>query len=421
MRADRIRAGVVAIALVAAACGDDPLGAGAEPDIPVGDAALGRLAFSAKCAGCHASADGLDLAFFAFSDTTIIRRAVAHVDTATARDIVAHVRSLATTHVDRNLRLFQPGGRMTAGDAAFAVALFGSDAWPAGMTTSQLRAIDPRDVALAIPMPLWSVEEGNTDWMPDTPLPDGILDYRGSLVRAAIAGYRAAPTRENLARAVTALRTADRRADNPAAPCLLTDSLRVEYERCFQVRRWTSSLVAQHMIRYGVDDAMDASIHDVWWDVGNVARKSRQGGHSIDNAVLNWASWMVLGWTFDPGGHPTVYTGGGAARLGLPRHATFIALRSQVSRVAGRDLPYEDVRQAIRFAPAAWAYDVAHFGFRHLEERQQAGDLPRSAQDRADAHMAITRALADLKRKVPAHQYAAVATMADRLVPLLQN
>ena len=421
MRANGIRFAILAVVLAGAGCADDMVEPSREPVGFVADAARGRLAFSNACSGCHASGDGFDLAFFGFSDTTIIRRAVAHVDTATARDIVAHVRTLGAARLDRNGRLFQPGGGVAAGDASFAVGLFGSDSWPASLTTAALVAIDPRRVRLAIPMPLWSVEEGNVDWMPDDSLPEEILDHQGSLVRAALAGYRVAPTKENLARAVAALRTADRAMANPAAPCLLEDPARVDYERCFQVRRWTSSLVAQHMLRFGIDAAIDASVHDAWWDVGNVARKSRSTGHAIQNAVPNWAAWMVLGWTFDPGGHPSVYTGGGANQLGLARHATFIALRSQVARPARGDTPYEDARQAIRFAPAGWTLNVAEFGFRHLEERQAVGDLPRTAQDRADAALSIANALADLKRKLPAAQLASLQARADRILSVMAN
>jgi hypothetical protein len=130
---------------------------------------------------------------------------------------------------------------------------------------------------------------------------------------------------------------------------------------------------------------------------------------------------MVLGWTFDPGGHPSVYTGGGANQLGLARHATFIALRSQVARPARGDTPYEDARQAIRFAPAGWTLNVAEFGFRHLEERQAVGDLPRTAQDRADAALSIANALADLKRKLPAAQLASLQARADRILSVMAN
>src|SRR6478672_9809822 len=59
----------------------------------------GRVAFASSCASCHASADGIDLAFFGFADSTIIRRALKHVDDATARDIVAHIHTLRIPQV----------------------------------------------------------------------------------------------------------------------------------------------------------------------------------------------------------------------------------------------------------------------------------------------------------------------------------
>ena len=103
-----------ALALVAcalASCsGDDPTGALVdEPPVVVGDPAAGMVAFGAECASCHATGDGLDLAFFDFTDTTIVRRAVAHVDTATALDIVAHINTLGVHPEDRHVRIFQPG------------------------------------------------------------------------------------------------------------------------------------------------------------------------------------------------------------------------------------------------------------------------------------------------------------------------
>lgn len=421
MRPPRIRSGIIALALTASGCADGPLDPGPAAHPPVADAARGRLAFANACAGCHASGDGLDLAFFGFSDTTIIRRAVAHVDTALARDIVAHVRTLGRPLADRNERLFQPGGVVAPGDVAFATALFGADRWPAGMTTAELRALDPRRIPVAVGMPRWSEEGGNTDWMPDVELPAGILDYDGARARAAIAGYRAAPTVENLARAVFALRLADRNVANPGAPCLFDDPARVNYTACFEVRRWTSSLVAQHGLRYGLETAADPALNDVWWDVGNAARKSRPTASAIEQAAENWAAWMILGWTFNPGAHPSTYTGGGANQLGLPRHAAFIALRSQVARAAGSDAPYEDLRQSIRFAPAGWTYEVAAFGFRHLEERQAAGDLPRTAQDRIDAAASIANALTELRRKLSAAQVASFQGVADRILAMVAN
>jgi hypothetical protein len=214
---------------------------------------MGQLAFEQSCSGCHASRDGFDLKTFSFTDTTIIRRAVKHVDTATARDIVAYIHGLSAPPNNKDVRLFQPRGAPLAGDMEFAVALFGRDSWPADMTTAQLLAIDPRNVQIAARLPVWADETSNMDWMPDSELPGGILDYSGGLARGAIAGYHAAPTADNLVRAVNALRTADRAPANPQAPCLLEDTLRVRYRECFEVRRWTSSLVALYMLRNGMN------------------------------------------------------------------------------------------------------------------------------------------------------------------------
>jgi hypothetical protein len=409
---------VLMSAVLAVACSDEsPTGHSA---LPVGDALRGQMAFVASCSECHASNDGIDLAVFRFTDTTIIRRAVAHVDTATARDIVAHIRKLNATPLDENTRIFQPGDYTVGSDIEFAVRLFGSDSWPADMTTAKLRAIDPRTVRVAVQMPLWSDEQSNLDWMPDVPLPDAILDDQGALVRASIAGYRAAPSRENLVRAVAALRSADRRVTSTAAPCLLEDSTRVDFMGCFQLRRWTSSLVAQHMIRYGISSAIDPMLHDIWWDVGNAARKSiRQGQSVIPNARLNWAEWMYLSWSFDPSRHPSVYTGGGMIGIGMPRHATFIALRSEVARPMRSVTPYMDVQSAVGFAPAMWAYQVATFGYNHLLERLSSGERPNelSLQSARDA---VNQAFTTAQRKVTATQLATLRGLRDQVLAQLQ-
>src|SRR5688572_8939921 len=404
--------------VLAVACSEEsPTG---HADLAIGDPVRGQVAFLTACSVCHASNDGIDLAAFRFTDTTIIRRAVAHVDTATARDIVAYVRTLRTTAFDRNTRIFQPGDYTVANDVEFATRLLGADAWPAGLTTAELRAVDPRNVRVAIQMPLWSDELSNLDWMPDFPVPDAILDEQGSFVRGMIAGYRAAPTRENLVRAVAALRSADRRVSSAAAPCLLEDSTRVDFIGCFQLRRWTSSLVAQHMIRYGITSAIDPMLHDTWWDVGNAARKSlRQGQSVIANARQNWAEWMYLGWTFDPSRHPSVYTGGGLNGLGMPRHATFIALRSEVARPRRSLAPCSDVQSAAAFAPRSWAYQVVTFGYHHLLERLGSGDRPVDTSLQA-ARDAVNMAFNNAQRKVDATQLAALQNLRDQVLLGLQ-
>lgn len=405
--------------LAAAACHDHGPTA-VDEELPVANAIVGRAAFSVSCAGCHASDDGVDLAYFGFTDTTIIRRALAHVDLTTARHIVAHIRTLPVRATNRELRLFQPGERMVASDVEFATALFGSDAWPATLTTAQLRALDPRAIPIAVGMPLWSHEQQNVDWMPDRPLPDPILHFRGSAAVAAVAGYRAAPTLENLARAVTALRTADRHLENAGAPCVLEDMTRADFELCFEVRRWTSSLVAQHLIRYGLPSTLPAALHDVWWDVGNVARMSAaKGTTGLPNRLVNWASWMYLGWSFDPSRHPSVYTGGGFRQLGLSRHATFIVLRSQVARMAGSGQPYDDLRQAVSFAPAGWTAAVATFGYRHLLERLATGDAPQRVEEVTRVRDVIRATAVEVARKAPVAERAALERLAQQVLAAL--
>jgi hypothetical protein len=410
---------LLAVLALLAGCGDDsPVG----PDVPRPDPVLGLAAFSLSCAGCHAAADGFDLAFFGFRDTTIIRRAVAHVDTATAKNIVAYIRTLATPHAPENARLFQPGGAPLASDVEFATSLFGQDGWPEGLTTAELRAIDPRMVRVALPLPVWSDEGTNLDWMPDAPLPEGMLAFDGGNVAASIAGYRAFPSRENLGRAVRALRMAERTPGNAEAPCLLEDPARVNYVVCFEVRRWTSTLVAQHMLRYGMAESLGPEIHDIWWDVGNAARKSRADpSGTIPRPLENWASWMYLGWSFDPSRHPSVYTGGGLRQLALSRHATFIALRSQVARPRGSLSVYDDLVQAVRFSPNPWTAPAAGFGFRHLLERLSAGDRPGTSAQVSEAALKVNMALGDASRKVGETARVALAALAKQVLAALNE
>src|SRR6266545_4205162 len=82
------------VVLLVAGCSDASHGP-IDPAAPKPDVSLGHAAFVQSCSTCHASGDGFDLKTFGFSDTTIIRRAVKHVDTATARNIVAYIQTVA--------------------------------------------------------------------------------------------------------------------------------------------------------------------------------------------------------------------------------------------------------------------------------------------------------------------------------------
>jgi hypothetical protein len=268
-------------------------------------------------------------------------------------------------------------------------------------------------------MPIWSDERTNLDWMPDFELPPTILDYNSGLARNTIAMYRASPTRENLTKAVSALRNADRATANPDAPCLLEDLARVKYRECFEVRRWTATLVALHMLRSGSDAHLGGTLHDIWWDVGNAARKSRADATvPIANPVQNWAAWMYLSWTFDPSRHSSSYTGGAFRELGLSRHATFIALRSEISRPKNSASVYEDYVNAVRFAPSGWTLPVATFALRHITERLAAGDRP-SLASIATAITQIYSGLTEANKKIPVADRSKVETLALQVIAAL--
>ncbi|MEE2898211.1 MAG: hypothetical protein VX815_07055 [Gemmatimonadota bacterium] len=363
---------------VATAC-DSPAAPVAEEPVVVARPAspkLGNVAFLDECASCHASRDGFDLAFFSFPDSTIMRRALGHVDEATAFDITAYINTLSVAPVARHDQTFQPGGLELTNDVEFARNLFGSDAWPSDLSTAGLSAMDPRDVPVALTFPRWSSEETNLDWMPDARFPEVLLTRSNHWAGSAVRQYQESGTGLDLYRAAQRLRWAERNPVNNAAPCQLGEEARFRPNECFQARRWTASLVAQHMLRSGSSEPMHFALHDTWWDVGNVARKSLVHGRPIPNAEQNWAVWMYLGWAFAPQRHASTYLSSALVRLDLPRHATFHALRAQVARVEGTGDAYKDLFTTVRVAPRGWLVDAARFSLRNLIERLEAGDQP---------------------------------------------
>ena len=150
---------------------------------------------------------------------------------------------------------------------------FGSDAWPDTLSTAGLRALNPRDVAIAVPFPLWSDEESNRDWMPDADYPDALLDHGEGEARSRLEEYRRTRSVQDLISALQALVAADRESDNAEAPCV--DLLeRLQPAACFDARRWVSSFGAQFMLRHNLDASVHNALHDVWWDIGHVARRT---------------------------------------------------------------------------------------------------------------------------------------------------
>ena len=390
-----------------------------EPNPPApGSSIRGGLAFNAACASCHSSGDGFDLAFFSFADSTIIRRALKHVDLTTANFIVDWIHSIPAPQHARDERPFQPAQTLLPSDIEFARALFGSDAWPATLTTAQLRALDPLQVPVAIALPRWSVEEANTDWMPDVPLPASILADQDSAPARAIGAYRQVPTLDNLLRAMTALFSAMQRNDSPG-PCHFESRGRVDVTECFNAERWAGSLVAQHMFRAGITTALpDTSFHNMWWETGDAARRAESRGVTLPNANQLRISWMYLGWMFGAANHPTFYMIPGLQTVGLTRHAVWVAMRSMVARPAGGWLEYDDLLNSVRYGYDGWLYASQRFGYRHLLERIQAGDLPPSARI-ADARARVSSAAAEAGARLPAAQRDSLNLLAKAVLDAL--
>lgn len=415
-----------AIPIAAAGCGGDALGppGQTDPPSPVGDALAGAIAFVENCGTCHSAKDGFDLAFFAFPDTTIVRRAVVHVDTGTALDIVAHIGTIDVRPADRTTRVFQPQDVALGSDLEFALEVFGADRWPVDLSSDGLLTIDPRAVKAAVKFPIWSVEETNVDWMPTRPIDEALLDFDAGAARFALDRYYTTRSLDDLSRAVVALRIADRSRENADAPCIedpgAEDPLALfDAEECFEARRWTSTLVAQHMLRTGQEMPISPLLHDVWWDVGNAARRAAQRRDDFENAVENWASWMYLGWSFAPQQHASVYLGIALNELGLPRHSTFVALRSQVARSRRSLAPYRDVRNAALFSPPTWTSGAVRFGFSHLIERLEAGDMPRD-EVLTEAEQSVRDAYEIAARKLFHIEVVELRGLRDRVLDLLK-
>ncbi len=347
------------------------------------------------------------------------------MNSTTAVQIAAYIRSMNTPHVSQSLRLFQPGGSTAASDVDFAVGALGQDGWPATMTVSQLRAIDPLRLRIVPNLLIWSNEATNLDWMPDDSLPTAILTYRGNAGATALATYNASPTTQNLVAAVTALFEADHANTNAGAPCMFFAASLVNYKQCFEVRRWISSLVAQHMLRAGITRPLGAGLHSIWWEVGDAARRSMGQPGEVANALQNTVAWMYLGWMFDPAEVAAVYTVGALRQMGLPRHATFVALRSMVARPAGslqEDLTvWIDFREFAGAVPASWAAPAAGFALRHLLDRLNSGDRPPAGTATDIAIRWVNDGMTAIAKKVSAADLASLTTLSNQVITLLRN
>lgn len=159
--------------------------------------AVGSIQAGAACANCHAP-DGLDLAYFNFSDETILRRAADHLPAEQSVSIVNMVHALRQryrinpkdpmTHPP-----FQPGGTILSGQTVGARDLaFGRQLQQKGFRFATQKVlsreeaisqmvewlieVDIRSLPIGIPLNRWSEDPAHggehasiADWLPDLP------------------------------------------------------------------------------------------------------------------------------------------------------------------------------------------------------------------------------------------------------------
>lgn len=388
----------------------------------------GQQAFESQCTPCHSNRDGFDAAYFSYTDTNIVRRALGHVDTATAWRIADYIRLLSVPKVPESTRLFQPGGGLVLGtDASFAVQLFGADQWPSSLTRAQLLAIDPRDVAISFALPQWSNEANKpTEWVAKTPLDAATLDFGGARVRTALASYEASPSPSTLGLAVQAIWEVTKTGwRTPDAPCPYQwRKTAPDWNACFNALTWASSLGADYMLRRGLTGFVDARLSNVWWQTGMTAHHSRQQTSvpPVPSAKEAAEVWFYLGWMMNPAGVEAIYTTTLLKERGRPRQATWVAERSLVARlpnVWSEDVnPFADFLEVTTVAPTNWTVNATRFALAELLRRLQSGGHPPAANVYT-ARSAVQSGMAKVKARITAAEYAPLQALANQVLALL--
>lgn len=407
-----------ALALVAAACAGDDSPSG--PDVEA--IAAGRAAFASECAICHTALDGFDVALFGFADADIVRRAVKHVDESTANEIVAYIHSLDVTPIGRDVAPFQPGGDIVASDTLFWRTLFQTDGWPDDLTPAALRAIDVRNTPVALRFPLWSVEEAETDWLPDLPLDSALAEHADGALRAAVQAFQTDPSAGTLNAAIQRFRQA---SEASGGPCAGPPSGEARARECFQARRWMSAMAAVDVLRNRTAPTeIPLEVLDLWWDTGKVAQSlflQEPGQHPFDMV----SGWLYLAYSFNPtrfrneGGYLEQFLQLG----GQPRMATFAALRRMVAAEDVHDpVPaqrFSDAYVAAVRGPASLRAGVTRFAFEFLIDwLDDSGTLDEDS--RAEAAFLVNALYSDASKLTPDQiepgELAVLAGLRDRLL-----
>lgn len=314
----------------------------------------GAIQGGAACANCHAP-DGLDLAYFAFSETTIKRRAEPHVSQLSAelsgKDFEKIKKMIEALRIKYNItpkdpmefRPLQPGGEVlpgnTAADRDFA---FGQQLQSMGFLfisepvlsledakrhREEWLKVNPRTLKIGIPFNRWSEDPFHgtehasmADWLPDLPrIPrSGQADEWYALQDQ----YLRNPTDENF----WAMYDNEHRH---------TQSIFNGSSEHFFHRKYRSVLMAQHMFRKELlnrDEfpdrptlawfpARNGDIDNPIWDIGltahnlrngpsdegdfamppNVLLRSKPSGTIKEQMDAIRVPWFYAGWLFDQG------------------------------------------------------------------------------------------------------------------------
>ena len=103
------------------------------------------------------------------------------------------------------------------------------------------------------------------------------------------------------------------------------------------------------------------------------------------------------------------------------RHATFVALKSEVSRPKNSTSVYEDVLNAAKFAPTTWTLSSVSFGLRHLDERLKAGERPTGTGQPALAISQVNSVLTEANKKLSTADRETLKALAQPVLAQLQQ
>lgn len=351
--------------------GEDPF----DPDDP----AVGLQVFQDACGTCHVGSDGFDLAFFDYLRGDVVRRARAHVGEEQALAIANYVETLQVERRDPDHRPFQPGEGVLVSDEEFWRSAVGGEGIPDGLTADDLRSADLRALPIPFRLSPWSDEEGESDWMPERPLPLGLLDAEGERVRTAVDTYFASPTTQHLVDAVATFRQVSVQPGQVCEGGVLSLDRPLD---CFEARRWFSALTAVHLLREGSGEP-DREIVRLWWEVGEAGVNVRfhEGGFGdLDQPAFerNTLHWLFLSFQFQPDISPS--EGGYLGQFSdndFPRFATFTQLRRMVHEGELEAelpwLPFRDALRALIRARHIFQDEVAVWAFSYILDRLENG------------------------------------------------